>query len=141
MITSLRVPRGLRTAAALAALCSISACHWIRTGDPAPLRPVAASQIKTVGDCERAGACRDSVDIVAMGVGGLLFVPWRDSTQLIMTPPSYTNPTLWWTALGNWLFGSSPNTARIERRLRDNPLAGIDRLARVRSVLVGQRAL
>lgn len=72
-----------------------------------------------------------------MGVGGLLFVPWRDSTQLVMTPPSYTNPTLWWTALGNWLFGSSSNTARIERRLRDNPLAGIDRLARVRSVLVG----
>lgn len=129
--------RKLRTIAALPALLSLSACHWIRTGDPAPLHPVAASQIKTIGDCTADGRCRDSVDIVAMGVGGLLIVPWRDSTQLVMTPPSYTNPTLWWTAFGNWLVGSRPNTARIERRLRDNPLAGIDRLARVRAVLVG----
>jgi len=119
------------------ALLSLSACRWIRTGDPSPLRPVAASTIKTIGECAGSGSCRDSVDIVAMGVSGLLFVPWRDSTQLVLTPPSYTNPTLWWTAFGNWIFGSSPNTARIERRLRDNPLAGIERLARVRAVLVG----
>lgn len=137
MTASRHVSRGLRTGTALAALSAIGACHWIRTGDPAPLRPVAASQIKTVGNCTGPRGCRDSVDIVSMGVSGLLFVPWRDTTQLVMTPPSFTNPTLWWTAFGNWLLGSSPNTARIERRLRDNPLAGIDRLARVRAVLVG----
>jgi glyoxylase-like metal-dependent hydrolase (beta-lactamase superfamily II) len=54
-----------------------------------------------------------------------------------MTPPSYTNPTLWWTVFGNWLFGSNPNEARIERRVRDLRAAGPDRLARVRAVLVG----
>jgi hypothetical protein len=137
MSTTFHARRGLRAIAILPALLGLNACHWIRTGDPEPLHPVAASQIKTLGDCATGGGCRDSVDIVAMGVGGLLIVPWRDSTQLVMTPPSYTNPTLWWTAFGNWLVGSRPNTARIERRLRDNPLAGIDRLSRVRAVLVG----
>lgn len=116
---------------------SLAACHWVRTGDPRPFRPVAFTEIKTVGDCAATGRCRDSVDIVAMGVSGFLFVPWRDSTQLVMTPPSITNPTLWWTVFGNWLWGSSANTARIERRLRDLPAAGPDRLARVRAVLVG----
>lgn len=115
----------------------LSACHWVRTGDAAPLRPVAAAQVKTVGACTSTGTCRDSLDIVAMGVSGFLFVPWRDSTQLVMTPPSYTNPTLWWTVFGNWLFGSKPNEARIARRVRDLPAIGPDRLARVRAVLVG----
>ena len=115
----------------------LSGCHWVRSGDPAPLQPVAAAQVKTVGACTSTGTCRDSLDIVAMGVSGFLFVPWRDSTQLVMTPPSYTNPTLWWTAFGNWLFGSKPNEARIARRVRDLPAVGPDRLARVRAVLVG----
>lgn len=123
---------------ATVALCtSLAACYWVRTGDPAPLRPVAAAQIKSVGPCATTATCRDSVDIVAMGVSGFLFIPWRDSTQVVMTPPSYTNPTLWWTVFGNWLFGSSPNDARIARRLRDLPAAGPDRLSRVRAVLVG----
>ncbi len=128
----------LRHALALLTVCvSLAACHWVRTGDPAPLRPVAAAHIKAVGDCTITASCHDSVDIVAMGVSGFLFVPWRDSMQLVMTPPSYTNPTLWWTVFGNWLFGSSPNEARIARRLRDLPAAGPDRLSRVRAVLVG----
>ena len=114
----------------------LSGCYWVRTGDPAPLQPVAAARIKTVGACTSTDPCRDSLDVVAMGVSGFLFVPWRDSTQLVMTPPSYTNPTLWWTVFGNWLFGSSPNEARIARRVRDLPALGSDRLARVRAVLV-----
>ena len=115
----------------------LTACHWVRTGDPAPLQPIAAAQVKTVGACSSTGSCRDSLDIVAMGVSGFLFVPWRDSTQLVMTPPSYTNPTLWWTVFGNWLFGSKPKEARIARRVRDLPAIRPDRLARVRAVLVG----
>ncbi|QJR35836.1 MBL fold metallo-hydrolase [Gemmatimonas groenlandica] len=126
--------RGL---AMLTACASLAACHWVRTGDPAPVRPVAASQIKAVGECATTASCHDSVDMVAMGVSGFLFIPWRDSTQLVMTPPSYTNPTLWWTVFGNWLFGSSSNDARIARRLRDLPAAGPERLSRVRAVLVG----
>ncbi len=129
--------RWLRAMVAVATCTSLAACHWVRTGDPRPFRPVASTEIKTVGDCTTTGSCRDSVDIVAMGVSGFLFVPWRDSTQLVMTPPSITNPTLWWTVFGNWLFGSSADTARIARRLRDLPAAGPDRLARVRAVLVG----
>lgn len=121
----------------LPACASLAACHWVRTGDPAPFHPVASAQIKAVGDCATTASCRDSIDIVAMGVSGFLFIPWRDSTQVVMTPPSYTNPTLWWTVFGNWLFGSSPNDARIARRLRELPAAGIDRLSRVRAVLVG----
>lgn len=123
--------------ATLALSASLAACHWVRTGDPAPFRPVAAAQIKAIGDCATTASCHDSVDIVAMGVSGFLFVPWRDSTQVVMTPPSYTNPTLWWTVFGNWLLGSSPNEARIARRLHDLPAAGPDRLSRVRAVLVG----
>ncbi len=122
---------------AVATCTSLTACHWVRSGDPRPFRPVASTEIKTVGDCTTTRSCRDSVDIVAMGVSGFLFVPWRDSTQLVMTPPSITNPTLWWTVFGNWLFGSSADTARIARRLRDLPAAGPARLARVRAVLVG----
>jgi hypothetical protein len=130
----------VRLAQALVRLVTASllaACHWVRTGDPALLQPIAAAQVKTVGTCTSTDSCRDSLDIVATGVSGFLFVPWRDTTQLVMTPPSYTNPTLWWTVFGNWLFGSSPNEARIERRVRALPTAGADRLARVRAVLVG----
>jgi glyoxylase-like metal-dependent hydrolase (beta-lactamase superfamily II) len=72
-----------------------------------------------------------------MGVHGFLMVPWRDSTALVMTPPSYTNPTLPWMLFGNWLLGSHPNSARIERRLRDLSAANFNRLAQVRAVLVG----
>ncbi len=115
----------------------MTGCHWIRSGAPAPFRPVAAAQVKEVGTCDTNRPCRDSLDIVAMGVDGFLIIPWRDSTQLVMTPPSYTNPTLTWILYGNWLFGSHPNSARIERRLRDLPTAGTDRLSRVRAVLVG----
>lgn len=133
-----RSRRALARLVATATMCALlAACHWVRTGDPAPFRPVASAQINAVGDCASTATCRDSIDIVAMGVSGFLFVPWRDTTQLVMTPPSYTNPTLWWTVFGNWLFGSSPNEARLARRLRDLPAAGPDRLARVRAVLVG----
>lgn len=128
--------RSLRTIATLAICASVAACQWVRTGDPAPFRPVASTQIKGVGDCAPTSSCLDSVDIVAMGVSGFLIVPWRDSAQVVMTPPSITNPTLWWTVFGNWLFGSSVNAARIDRRLRDLPAAGPDRLTRVRAVLV-----
>ncbi len=132
-----RSARWLRAIATLGTCASLTACHWIRTGDPAPFRPVASAHVKVVGDCATTNSCRDSVDLVAMGVSGFLVIPWRDSTTVVMTPPSFTNPTLWWTVFGNWLFGSTANTARIERRLRALPAAGPDRLARVRAVLVG----
>lgn len=124
--------RRLRHTAVLA--LGLVGCHWVRSGNPAVVAPVAAAQVKAVGDC---APCRDSVDIVAMGVHGFLMVPWRDSTELVMTPPSYTNPTLPWMLFGNWLLGSHPNSARIERRLRDLSAASFNRLAQVRAVLVG----
>jgi hypothetical protein len=124
-----------RPVAPLLAMLAMSACHWLHSGDPTPFHPVAAGTVKDTSEC--VATCRDSVDIVAMGVGGFLIVPWRDSTRLVMTPPSYTNPTIGWIAFGNWWRGSSPNRARIERRLASMPAAGVDRLSRVAAVLVG----
>ena len=77
--------RRLRHTAVLA--LGLVGCHWVRSGNSAVVAPVAAAQVKAIGDC---APCRDSVDIVAMGVHGFLMVPWRDSTELVMTPPSYT---------------------------------------------------
>lgn len=113
----------------------LSGCHWLHAGRPEPFAPVGTLSVKPIGDCPRG--CTDSLDIVAMGVGGYLIVPWRDTTQLVMTPPSFTNPTLWWMGLGDWWLGSSPNVHRITRRLTALPNAGADRLSRVRAVLVG----
>ncbi|HEY0929753.1 MAG TPA: MBL fold metallo-hydrolase [Gemmatimonas sp.] len=113
----------------------LGGCHWLRTGRPETFAPVATHAVKAVGDC--APRCTDSLDIVAMGVGGYLMVPWRDTTQLLMTPPSFTNPTLWWMALGDWWLGSAPDQQRTARRLAAMPSAGTARLSRVRAVLVG----
>lgn len=120
---------------ALLLTLSSAACHWVRPGSPAVLRPVPSALVKTVGVC--TGGCQDSVDIVALGVGGFLVVPWRDSTKLLMTPPSITNPSLAWMFFGDWLFGSHANSARITRRLLSFPAVGRERLARVQAVLVG----
>ncbi len=116
-------------------LAMTGGCQWLHTGNPAAFRPQEARTMRTIGAC--GTTCRDSLDIVAMGVSGYLIIPWRDTTQLVMTPPSYTNPTLWWMALGDWWLGSSPDRARVTRRLRDIPAAGPERLARVRAILVG----
>ena len=123
----------------LALVLSMSGgCQWLHTGNPAAFRPQEARTIRTIGACGASGVtCRDSIDIVAMGVSGYLIIPWRDTTQLVMTPPSWTNPTLWWMALGDWWLGSSPDRALVTRRLRDIPAAGPDRLAHVRAILVG----
>lgn len=136
------MPTGVVTGGARAArglLCALlvmlAGCHWLRTGRPEPFAPVAGQTVKRIGECP--SGCTDSLDIVAMGVGGYLLMPWQDTTQLVMTPPSFTNPTLWWMALGDWWLGSSPNAGRINRRLAALPNAGPDRLSRVRAVLVG----
>lgn len=113
----------------------IGACRWVATGSPAPLAPTPGGTVLTVGDC--APTCRDSVDLVAMGVAGYLVVPWRDTTRLVLTPPLFTNPTIWWMTLGDLWFGTRPDTARITRRLAAMPAANADRLARVQAVLVG----
>jgi hypothetical protein len=81
--------------------------------------------------------CSDSVDVVAMGVDGYLIVPWADTTRLVMTPPAYSNPTLWHLALRDWWWGTRPNRDRIAQRLHANTEAQPARLANVRAVLVG----
>lgn len=121
--------------ALLLGLLPASGCHWLHAGNPDAFRPQAAYTTLTVTACE--SVCQDSLDIVAMGVSGYLILPWRDTTQLVMTPPSYTNPTLWWMVLADWWRGSTSNHALVARRVREVPMAGPDRLARVRAVLVG----
>lgn len=72
-----------------------------------------------------------------MGVAGYLVVPYRDTTRLVLTPPLFTNPTVWWMTFGDLLFGTHPDTARISRRLAAMPAANEARLANVQAVLVG----
>lgn len=112
-----------------------SGCRYLAAGDAAALHPVASGAIERVAPCPTR--CADSVDIVALGVGGVLVIPWRDTTQLVLTPPSFTNPSVAWTVFGNPLFGTRPDAPRIRERLRSMPGVGTDRLTRVRAVLVG----
>ncbi len=122
-------------AALLAAANVLSGCRYLATGNPAPLRPLGSGGVQHVIPCP--DGCRDSVDIVSLGVGGILVVPWRDTTQLIMTPPSITNPTIWWTIFGNPLLGSHANRVRIAHQLQQMPGVSTERLQQVRAVLVG----
>lgn len=112
-----------------------SGCRWISAGNPAVLNPTRAGSRREVSLCTTV--CRDSVDIVSMGVDGYLIVPYADTTHLLMTPPAYSNPTLWHLALRDWWWGTRPNRTRITRGLNAVADASPARLARVRAVLVG----
>jgi hypothetical protein len=73
-----------------------------------------------------------------MGVSGYLFVPWRDTTSLVMTPPAFRNPSVWRLLTGwDFIAGTKPDTALVKRRIAALSAAGADRLGRVRAVLVG----
>ncbi|WP_439643536.1 MBL fold metallo-hydrolase [Gemmatimonas sp.] len=127
---------GTRLSVLLALLSLVlSGCRYMRTGDPAVLRPTAPGEVHLVDVCKRQ--CTDSADVVAAGVDGFLIMPWADTTQLVMTAPSFTNPTIWWMTFGDWLLGTRPDTARITRRLNAMPAANASRLARVGALLVG----
>ncbi|MBY0491957.1 MAG: MBL fold metallo-hydrolase [Gemmatimonadaceae bacterium] len=118
----------------VALLLLLSSCRWLSAGDPAPFAPTPAAGQRVLSFC--ASVCADSVDVVALGVDGYLIVPWRDTTRLVMTPPSYSNPSLWHLALRDWWWGTRPNTARIAAGLAAVPTATA-RLTQVRAVLVG----
>jgi len=137
--TRIRPRLHVRTAAtaalALGLVSGTSGCRWLTTGAPEPLQPTPVNSVQRIATC--ASACRDSVDVVAMGVSGFLVLPWRDTTRLVLTPPMLTNPTVWWMTFGDPLFGTSADTARITRRLAAMPAANAERLSRVHAVLVG----
>jgi L-ascorbate metabolism protein UlaG (beta-lactamase superfamily) len=99
-----------------------------------PLAPVPAGTARVLSLC--VASCRDSVDVVALGVDGFLVVPWRDTSRLVMTPPSYSNPSLWHLALRDWWWGTRSNSARVARGIAAAPTAQ-SRLGRVQAVLVG----
>lgn len=103
-------------------------------GPVAPFAPTPQGARTTVG-C--TSACTDSVDIIALGVDGYLVVPWRDTTTLVMTPPSITNPSLARMALVDWWWGTHANPTRVTARLTSLPGADRARLSRVAAVLVG----
>lgn len=119
----------------LAVALAISACRWVRPGAPQPLRPNPPRSVERVSRC--AALCTDSVDVVAMGVDGFLIVPFRDTTALVLTPPLFTNPSVWWLTFGDLLFGTRPDTSRITRRLQSMHAANEARLKNVRAVVVG----
>jgi len=119
----------------LALLLPLSACHLLRPTPVAAFRPVAPSDTQHVDLC--SGNCRDSVDIVALGVSGFLMVPWRDTTQLVLTPPAYSNPGALRVGLWDIVRGVRSNTARVWDAVRRIPAADSARWARVRAVLVG----
>jgi hypothetical protein len=123
------------TCALLAGLL-LSSCRYLSAGDATALRPVAASQTKRVVLCA-AEPCRDSVDVIAMGVSGFLFMGWRDTTHLMMTPPAFRHPSVARLFFWDFIAGTRPDTARISRRLAAMPAASPGRLRGVRDVLVG----
>lgn len=113
----------------------LSGCRWVRSGDPTPLAPV--SHLRVVNACS-GHVCTDSMDIVALGVSGYLFLAWRDTTQLVLMPPGFRNPSIWRLLSGwDWIRGTRPDTARITRRFAQMPAASRARLARVQAILVG----
>lgn len=112
----------------------LSSCRWFVSGDPAELAPVRSDSVHRVVTCLFPTRCTDSLDVIAMGVSGYLFMAWRDTTRLAMTPPAFTNPSLTRVLLGDWWLGTSANTGRITRRLASMPMVQ-RRLARVGPVL------
>lgn len=114
---------------------ALAGCRLLRPGPVEPFHPEPAGQVRTVSWC--AAACTDSVDIVALGVGGFLVVPWRDSTNLVMTPPAYSNPGAVRVGLFDVLRGVRSNRDRVYRAVRSLSHADSSRLSRVRAVLVG----
>jgi hypothetical protein len=114
----------------------LASCRYLAPGPAAELRPVRAPQVKRVDVCAQA-PCRDSVDVIALGVAGYLFMGWRDTTHLVMTPPAFRHPSLWRVLFWDLFRGTRPDTARITRRLAAMPAASPGRLGRVRDVLVG----
>ena len=109
-------------------------CRWVRTGNPSLLSPVQT--MRRVDACG-GRPCRDSMDIIALGVSGYLFMAWRDTTQLALMPPGFRNPSLWRLIGWDVFAGTRADTARITRRLGHMPAASLARLARVRAILVG----
>ncbi|MBL0938088.1 MAG: hypothetical protein IBJ03_04290 [Gemmatimonadaceae bacterium] len=112
-----------------------SGCRLLRPGPVEPFHPELAGHVRTASFC--AAVCTDSVDIVAMGVGGFLIVPWRDTTQLVMTPPAYSNPGALRVALLDYIVGVRSNRSRVLNSVRRLAHADSARLSRVRAVLVG----
>jgi hypothetical protein len=122
-------------AGTIACTVALSSCRWVVAGPVAPFAPTPRGARTEIG-C--AGAtCSDSVDIIALGVDGYLLVPWRDTTTLVMTPPSISNPSLARLALVDWWWGTRPHAARVAARVASLPGVEASRLARVAAVLVG----
>lgn len=84
-----------------------------------------------------ATSCRDSVDVIALGVSGFLIVPWRDTTRLVLTPPAYSNPGAMRVAVWDLVRGVRSNAPRVWKAARRLPAADSARWSRVRAVLVG----
>ncbi len=122
--------------AAMMLVMTMSACRWVRTGAAGELSPVRPAAPKRVALCG-ASACRDSLDLIALGVSGYLFMGWRDTTRLLMTPPAFRHPSIWRLGPLDFLLGTRPDTARIARRLAAMPAASTERLQRVSDILVG----
>jgi Beta-lactamase superfamily domain len=120
-----------------ALLClAISGCRWLHAGNAAELSPVAAPGMRRVEVCA-VRPCRDSLDVMALGVSGYLFMGWRDTSRLVMTPPAFRNPSIWRVLFGDFFAGTRPDTSRIARRMAAMPTAIAGRLQRVGPVLAG----
>ena len=119
------------------ALCclALAGCRWFVSGDAAEFSPVRSDSVHRVVTCAPS-ACTDSMDVIAMGVSGYLFMAWRDTMHLAMTPPAFTNPSVARVLLGDWFLGTTADTARMMRRLAAMPMVQ-SRLARVGPVLAG----
>lgn len=126
---------GLLRHGLLVLLAPLGACHLLRPTPVTPFRPVAPTDTQRVDLCTTA--CRDSVDIIALGVSGFLIMPWRDTTRLVLTPPAYSNPGAVRVAVWDVVRGVRSNAPRVWDAVRRMPAADSARWARVRAVLVG----
>ncbi|MCA0376810.1 MAG: MBL fold metallo-hydrolase [Gemmatimonadetes bacterium] len=122
----------------LGTLLGVVGCSLLRGPDAAPFAPLPRGRLERVDLCQ--GACTDSVDLVALGVGGWLVVPWRDTTHLVMTPPAFTNPGFVRLFFDWARLRFAPSDRRfVAERLQTLAAQGATaaRLARVEAVLVG----
>ncbi len=134
-VASPSVGRYARRGRLLLLLAPLGACQLLRPTPVAPFRPVPPSATQRVDLCTTA--CRDSVDIIALGVSGFLIMPWRDTTRLVLTPPSYSNPGAVRVAVWDLIRGVRSNAPRVWDVVRRAPAADSARWTRVRAVLVG----
>lgn len=115
-IVGRRHARGTLSGAMLAAALILGAC----APNMHVLRPVTPVEARRVDLCAEAGACRDSVKLTYLGVGGFVV---RHGERAVLTAPSFTHRSLFKVLLP-WPYRFGTDTALVDERLQSVDLRG-----------------